>query len=145
MKLSQIKSILKIKENVNFKLINWDFIPEYFHVTEIWLLSKKFIDCGWFFREDKVIRFQLWVDQDFDHRLKSSKLLNIINISQEVLWIEDLDVEIEYQTYTIGIYTLDYINNDFILIPKFADCLSKDRCGIIPKLQDNVCCWSWSC
>ena len=149
MKLSQIKNILKLKEDVKFKLINWDIIPEHFHITEIWLVSKKFIDCGWSLRENNTINFQLRTDEDFDHRLSSSKLLNIIDIYQKTISDQDFEVDIEYQDYTIGIYTLDYINNYFVLMPKITDCLAKDKCGITQKSQtksqNNSCCWWWCC
>ncbi len=40
MKLSEIKEILKTVETVNFELPNGNFVPEYFHVTEVGLITK---------------------------------------------------------------------------------------------------------
>lgn len=46
MKLSEIKQILETAETVNFKLEIGSFVPEHFHVTEVGVISKHFIDCG---------------------------------------------------------------------------------------------------
>ena len=96
MKLSEIKSILPALENVVFEMENGNFIPEYFHVTEIGVITKNFIDCGGTIRNEKVVNFQLWDANDFEHRLKPTKLLNIIKLSEEKLGIEDFEIEVEY-------------------------------------------------
>lgn len=106
MKLSEIKSILTTLENVVFELENGNFVPEYFHVTEIGVITKKFIDCGGTIRNEKVVNFQLWDANDFEHRLKPTKLLNIIKLSEEKLGIEDFEIEVEYQGETIGKYEI---------------------------------------
>lgn len=46
MKLSKIKELLPTLQNVEFQLENGAFVPEYFHVTEIGIVTKHFIDCG---------------------------------------------------------------------------------------------------
>ena len=46
MKLSQVKALLPTLENVTFKLENGSFVPEHFHVTEVGMITKNFIDCG---------------------------------------------------------------------------------------------------
>ena len=46
MKLSQAKNILKSVETVNFTLPDGTSVPEHFHVTEVGLITKNFIDCG---------------------------------------------------------------------------------------------------
>ena len=70
MKLSQVKNILKTVEAVNFNLPNGTTVPEHFHVTEVGLITKKFIDCGGTVRNESVVNFQLWDANDFEHRLK---------------------------------------------------------------------------
>src|SRR6187431_2879726 len=107
MKLSEIKKHLKTVETVNFQLPNGTFAPEHFHVTEVGQITKKFIDCGGTVRNEKVVNFQLWNANDTDHRLKPQKLLNIIALSEKTLGIEDLEIEVEYQSDTIGKYDLD--------------------------------------
>jgi len=135
MKLSEIKEILSTLDNVEFKLENGTTVPEHFHVTEIGQINKKFIDCGGVIREEKIINFQLWNANDFDHRLKPSKLLNIIKLSEDKLGIEEGEVEVEYQEGTIGKYDLDFDGSKFILKNKFTACLAEDSCGIPQEKQ----------
>jgi hypothetical protein len=105
-------------------------VPEHFHVTEVGLITKHFIDCGGTERIEKVANFQLWNANDFDHRLKPQKLLNIIELSERKLGMGDLEVEVEYQSDTIGKYGLDFDGNRFILTSKVTACLASDACGI---------------
>ena len=133
MKLSEIKKYLNAATAVNFVLPNGTFVPEHFHVTEIGVVTKKFIDCGGTVRNEKVANFQLWDANDYDHRLKPQKLLNIIGLSEKVLDIEDLEIEVEYQNDTIGKYNLDFNGQDFVLTTKQTNCLAQDKCGIPPE------------
>jgi hypothetical protein len=135
MKLSQIKTILKTVEAVNFSLPNGTSVPEHFHVTEVGLITKNFIDCGGTVRKETVVNFQLWDANDFEHRLKPQKLLNIIELSEKVLGIEDYEIEVEYQDTTIGKYDLDFDGNDFVLVNKQTACLAQDQCGIPAEKQ----------
>jgi hypothetical protein len=135
MKLSEIKNHLTTAATVNFKLTSGDYVPEHFHVTEVGLVSKHFIDCGGTERVENVANFQLWNANDFDHRLKPQKLLKIIALSEKVLGIEDVEIELEYQTDTIGKYGLHYNGKDFVLVPKQTACLASDACGIGPTKQ----------
>ena len=88
MKLSQIKNVLSTLETVTFQLPNGTFVPEHFHVTEVGLITKNFIDCGGTVRKETVVNFQLWDANDYDHRLKPQKLANIIALSEKVLGID---------------------------------------------------------
>lgn len=135
MKLSEIKKHLYTAATVNFQLPNGSFVPEHFHVTEVGIITKHFIDCGGTVRNEKVANFQLWDANDFDHRLKPQKLLDIISLSEKVLGIEDLEVEVEYQSDTVGKYGLDFINGNFTLTAKQTDCLAKENCGVPDKKQ----------
>ena len=133
MKLSEIKNHLLSVEAVNFKLPDGKYVPEHFHVTEVGLISKHFIDCGGIERLEKIINFQLWNANDFEHRLKPQKLLHIINLSETKLGIEDFDIEVEYQSETIGKYDLAFDGDNFVLTAKTTSCLAKDKCGIPPE------------
>lgn len=135
MKLSTIKEILPTLENVEFQLENGIFVPEHFHVTEVGMITKNFIDCGGVIRNEKVVNFQLWNADDFEHRLKPAKLLNIIKLSKEKLAIEDLEIEVEYQDATIGKYDLDFNGKNFVLKNKTTACLAEDACGIPQEKQ----------
>ena len=82
MNLSEIKNILNTVEAVNFKLEDGTMVPEHFHVTEVGVINKHFIDCGGVVRKENKANFQLWDANDFEHRLKPSKLLSIIDLSE---------------------------------------------------------------
>ena len=150
MTLLEIKNKLTELDSVDFELQNGAKVPDHFHVTEIGVIQKHFIDCGGTVRNEKVANFQLWNANDTDHRLKPQKLLNIIALSEKVLGMEDLEIEVEYQADTIGKYGLQFNGRSFVLMPKYTDCLASDSCGIPQdkrkvKLSDiiikeNSCC-----
>lgn len=136
MKLSEVKQILTDLDAVIFQLPNKSFVPEHFHVTEVGVITKNFIDCGGTVREEKVINFQLWEAADYDHRLAPSKLLKIIELSERTLNIDpELEIEVEYQSETIGKYGLDYNGIYFQLTSKLTACLAQDACGIPEEKQ----------
>ncbi len=147
MKLSQVKSVLKELEIIGFQLPNGELVPNHFHVTEVGKITKHFIDCGGTVRNEEVVNFQLWNANDYDHRLHPEKLLNIIELSEKVLNIPDLEIEVEYQGDTIGKFGLDFNGKDFLLTNKQTDCLAKDKCGIpmdkpkvkLSELQPQSC------
>ena len=139
MKLEQIKKYLSTAETVNFELQNGTTVPEHFHVTEVGVATKIFIDCGGTIRNEKVANFQLWNANDFEHRLKPSKLLDIIKLSEEKLGMEDLEIEVEYQAETIGKYELEFNGKNFVLVSKQTACLATDSCCIPQeKLKVNL-------
>lgn len=141
MKLSEVKQILPTLENVEFQLENGTFVPEHFHVTEVGIVTKNFIDCGGVIRNEKVVNFQLWNADDFEHRLKPNKLLHIIQLSEEKLGIEDFEIEVEYQSDTIGKYDLDFNGKTFVLKNKNTACLAQEACGIpVQKQETNTSC-----
>lgn len=134
MKLSDVKQALAGLPTVNFKLPDGSAIPEHFHVTEVGLVTKHFIDCGGVERKETVVNFQLWEAGDYDHRLAPQKFLHILNLSKKVLGeADELNIEVEYQQDTIGKFDLEFDGKDFILAPKQTACLAQDACGIPPK------------
>ncbi len=135
--LSEVKNILNTVEAVNFKLEDGTMVPEHFHVTEVGAVSKHFIDCGGVVRTENRVNFQLWDANDFEHRLKPAKLLNIIALSEKVLGLEDLEIEVEYQSSTIGKYSLSFDGKDFVLVNMQTACLASDACGI-PKEKQKI-------
>lgn len=135
MKLSEIKEILATAEGVNFKLENGNSVPEHFHVTEVGIITKDFIDCGGKVRHEKVANFQLWDADDYEHRLKAGKLLDIISLSEKVLGMKDLEIEVEYQAQTICRYDLEFDGKNFLLLSKKTACLAMDKCGVPAEKQ----------
>lgn len=130
MKLSNVKTVLNDLSKIAFKLPDGSLVPSHFHVTEVGKVSKHFIDCGGTVRTEEVVNFQLWSANDYDHRLHPEKLLQIIQLSEEVLNIPDAEVEVEYQGQTIGKFGLEFDGEHFLLTSKQTDCLAKDKCGI---------------
>ncbi|MEZ4805432.1 MAG: DUF6428 family protein [Bacteroidia bacterium] len=130
MKLSEVKNTLNNLQEVSFELSDGNKVPAHFHVTEVGKIHKHFIDCGGTVRDEVVVNFQLWSANDTEHRLSAEKLLKIINLSENVLGIQDHEVEVEYQSDTIGKYALDYNGSSFVLSNKHTDCLASDSCGI---------------
>lgn len=137
MYLNEVKEALKEIDELRFILPNGSEIPPHFHITEVGMITKNFIDCGGKIRQEKVINFQLWEANDFDHRLKAEKLLNIINISENKLSLDNAEIEVEYQANTIGKYGLDFRNGQFQLTNKPTACLAEDACGI-PKVKPRI-------
>jgi hypothetical protein len=132
--------------------IEFEGVPDHFHITEVGITTKDFIDCGGTVRREQTASFQLWVADDVDHRLKPEKLVEIIAKAQNELLVKfvrddsfahlvNLEIEIEYQTDTIGKYGLEF-DGKFKLIPKQTDCLAKDKCGVEPKTS---CCPGSKC
>lgn len=147
MKLSEVKLALNQLETIAFQLPNGTLVPNHFHVTEIGEVNKKFIDCGGTIRQEKVVNFQLWNANDYDHRLRPEKLLHIIELSEKTLSIGDFEIEVEFQGKTIEKFGLDFDGKHFLLTTKQTNCLAKDECGIpaekprakLVDLQKNTC------
>jgi hypothetical protein len=147
MKLSDFKIHISKVDKVNFQLENGSFLPSHFHITEIGLSNKKFIDCGGVVRNENLISFQLWHANDFNHRLKPKNVLEIISIAENAIISEDLEIEVEYQDSTIGKYNVSFDGKNFILLNKKTNCLAEDQCGIeikkpkisLSQLQTSNC------
>jgi hypothetical protein len=75
MKISEMKEALPGLAAINFKLPDGAYLPAHFHVTEVGLVTKHFIDCGGVERRETVANFQLWEAGDYDHRLAPQKFL----------------------------------------------------------------------
>lgn len=153
MKLSEVKIVLKNLDTIGFQLPNGELVPRHFHVTEVGKITKAFIDCGGVVRNEAVANFQLWNANDYDHRLHPEKLLNIIELSEKVLGIDDLEIEVEYQSQvnnleTIGKFGLDFDGKNFTLTTKQTNCLAQDQCGVpkekqqlkLSDLNNEPCC-----
>lgn len=146
MKINEMKQVLPQLAAVSFRLPDGTCLPPHFHVTEVGLVTKHFIDCGGVERRETVANFQLWEAGDYDHRLAPQKFLHILNLSEKILGSKDLDIEVEYQQATIGKFGLVREGNDFVLTPKQTACLAQDACGIpaaqqfaLPQLQMAAC------
>jgi hypothetical protein len=139
MNISELKSILLKCPELKFRHFNGMEVPSHFHITEAGLTSKHFIDCGGKLRTEKLISFQIWVASDTEHRLLPDKLLKIISLAEPLFEGEDLEIEVEYQSDTIGKYGLEADKTGFLLTPKLTNCLAMDSC-IKPaeKIKINI-------
>ncbi|MEO1012423.1 MAG: DUF6428 family protein [Bacteroidota bacterium] len=148
MKLSEIKQTLSNLKTIGFELPNGEMVPSHFHVTEVGKINKSFIDCGGTVRNEEVVNFQLWDANDYDHRLHPEKLVHIIALSERVLGLPDVEIEVEYQGDTIGKFGLDFDGENFLLVSKQTDCLARDKCGIpsqkpkvkLSEMTEAPCC-----
>ena len=150
MTLKEFKSSLENRKELSFIIENGIKIPAYFHITEMGVKTKLFMDCGGVMRKDSKITFQLWTSDDYDHRLSSYKLSGIIKKAESLIKedLDNLEIEMEYQDYTIGIYSVNLIDDKYILEPTLTDCLAKEACGIDDAKQEietSECCTSDGC
>lgn len=146
MKLSEFKSHLSNVENLNLIQHDGTPVPSHFHITEAGLLTKHFIDCGKTIHTKKSAVFQVWSAEDVWHRLKPKTVISIIDKSHKVFQGEDPEVEIEYQTDTVGKFGLEFDGNRFMLTTKKTECLAKETCGVKPtqtattEQETSACC-----
>lgn len=152
MTLSEIKKHLKNLDTIAFILPDGSLVPSHFHVTEVGKTTKHFIDCGGTVRQEKKVNFQLWNANDYDHRLHPEKLIHIIELSEDIFNLKDLEIEVEYQgEQSIQKFGLDFKDGQFLLTSTQTNCLAKDKCGIpekqLPKpkikledLNNEPCC-----
>ena len=79
MTIQELKDTLTTQQNTPgdllFKLDNGLIIPPYFHITEMGIKTKHFVDCGGTLRSEQNITFQIWTADDFNHRLTPTKIL----------------------------------------------------------------------
>ena len=127
-------------QNLLFKLEDGTIIPPYFHITEMGLKTKHFIDCGGVKRSEQCINFQIWTADDFEHRLTPTKLMVLITTYEGLFNQPNLEIEMEYQTNTIGSYSLDIDPTNeltYVLKSKKTNCLAPDKCGVTTERKSN--------
>lgn len=137
MKLSELQSVLNQIDTVNFQLPDASFVPQHFHITEAGLVTKHFIDCGGTVRKETAVTMQLWAAEDYQHRLTPDKLKKILSKAKPLFGEQDYDIEIEYQSDTIGRYGVKFDGNHFQLTKKHTDCLAKESCGTGPGTENG--------
>lgn len=148
MKVKELVEVLKTQASIGFVLPDGKSVPAHFHITEMGLVLKNYVDCGGKMRNERSATFQLWVAGDTDHRLTAQKFLGIIAIADGLYGIQDLEVQVEYQQETIGVFDLNYNGEKFILQSKQTACLAEDACGIpamkqkleLSDLSSKSCC-----
>lgn len=123
-------------ENVNFVLPDNKQVPAHFHLTEAGYVVRNFTDCGGTNRKEEKVVLQLWVAGDTEHRLNAQKLIKILQSTSNLWQGLNPEVEIEYQSDTIGRYATEWDPaGAFKLVPMHTDCRASDKCGIPAEKQ----------
>ena len=129
-----LQTLAKLSE-LRWALPDGSLVPAHAHVTEVALMTRRFVDCGGTHRMERRIQLQLWVANDVDHRLDPSKLLRIIRETESWMEWDNHEMEVEYQGKTIERYGVEIMEGIFALQPLQTNCLAPDRCGL-PMLEE---------
>jgi hypothetical protein len=136
MTFNELKDVL---ENYKGRILSFvlgeESIPSHFHLTEIGKEVRDFVDCGGTKRKVERCVLQVWVANDFEHRLTSDKMLKIISLGEETVGNEELEVYFEYEKDSVSLYPVYKceINEDtikFYLGQNHTACLAPEKCGV---------------
>ena len=136
MKIQPFLQTLSTLSELRWALPDGSLVPAHAHVTEVALMTRRFVDCGGTHRMERRIQLQLWVANDVDHRLEPTKLLRIIRETEAWMEWDNHEVEIEYQGKTIERYGVEIMEGVLALQPLQTNCLAQDRCGL-PMLEET--------
>lgn len=136
MKIQSFLQTLAAMSELRWALPDGSLVPAHAHVTEVALMTRRFVDCGGTHRMERRIQLQLWVANDVDHRLDPSKLMRIIRETEDWMEWDNHEVEIEYQGKTIERYGVEIMEGVLALQPLQTNCLAQDRCGL-PMLEET--------
>jgi hypothetical protein len=157
MLLNELKSLLSEYSERHFRirLPEGNAIPISFHVTEIGHVKKTFLDCGGTKRETETCQLQIWVGEDYDHRIETGKMAGILEKGKAVLPDDTVPVEIEYEDQVISQYTIrDHeITDEAVILElahKHTECLAPELCGLpsitrLPALGGKTSCSGQNC
>ena len=137
MNLNEFKTLLEANRDKAFRLQLPDesAVPISFHITEVALMNKTFIDCGGTLRENRTCQLQAWVGPDDDHRIAAGKMADILRLAAKFLPDEDLPLQIEYEDATISQYPvagalLDDEAVTLQLTIRHTACLAPELCMV---------------
>jgi hypothetical protein len=157
MKLSELKSLLASHPERHFRISLPDdsSVPLSFHVTEIGHVHKTFIDCGGTRRETITCQLQVWVGEDYDHRIETGKMAGILDKGKTLLPDDSVPVEIEYEDRVISQYTITghELTDEAVVLRlahKHTECLAPELCGLpsidrLPALGAKSSCCGPNC
>ena len=87
MLLSQFLLTLNQIEDFRFQTPKGEFVPPHFHITEVGMSHKHFIDCGGTERKETKVNFQLWSSDDIQHRLNPQKVFpGLLSVLLVLIW-----------------------------------------------------------
>jgi hypothetical protein len=149
MKLHELKTLLAENKSKAFHLSLPDLstVPVSFHITEVGLVHKTFIDCGGKVHRVRTCQLQVWVGEDLDHRLETAKIERILELSASIVPDESLEVEFEYEHALISQYPVQAVRvaDDSVTLflrTKHTDCLAKEICLTPESGSASGCCGS---
>jgi hypothetical protein len=159
MTLQELTTLLHDHSHLAFRLSLPDgmAIPQSFHVTEVGALHKIFLDCGGTRRESHTCQLQVWVGEDYQHRIETGKMAAILAKASSLLPDPSVPVEIEYEDRVISQYTIAHheILDDSVLLVlahKHTECLAPELCGLpsydrLPAIgaKSAPCCGPTGC
>ena len=137
MNLTELKFLLSQHADRHFRirLPDGNSVPLSFHVTEVGRLDKRFLDCGGTLRSSTTCQLQIWVGEDYDHRIETQKMAAILDKAKSILPDDGIPVEFEYETGVISQYTVagHEIADDAVVLQlahKHTECLAPELCGL---------------
>ena len=137
MKLTELKSLLSEHSGRHFRiqLPDGSPVPLSFHVTEVGRVHKTFLDCGGTLRESLSCQLQVWVGEDYDHRIETRKMAAILDKAKAYLPDESIPVEVEYEDRVISQYTIDSheVTEEAVILRlahKHTESLEPELCGL---------------
>ena len=147
MNLSELKSLLTAHADHHFRirLPGGGAVPVSFHVTEVGRLHKTFLDCGGKLRESTTCQLQVWVGEDYQHRIETGKMAAILGKAKSILPDDRVPVEIEYEDRVISQYTISNYEQladavVLVLAHKHTECLAPELCGLPALPSQSQCC-----
>jgi hypothetical protein len=158
MTLSELKSLLAVHPDRHFRLSLPDGspVPVSFHITEVGRVNKTFLDCGGKLRETTTCQLQVWVGEDYDHRIETRKMAGILEKGKSLLPDESVPVEIEYEDRVLSQHTIagHDLTDDAVVLRlarKHTECLAPELCGLqmpdlrLPTIGGTHCCGPSGC
>ncbi len=137
MNLKELKSLLSSHSERYFRISLPDGanVPVSFHVTEVGRVRKTFLDCGGKLRETVSCQLQVWVGEDYDHRIETGKMAAILNKAAVYLPDGSVPVEVEYEDQVISQYTISGfdLSEEAVVLKlahKHTECLAPELCGL---------------
>ncbi len=139
MNLAELKHLLVEHPERYFRVSLPDgaAVPVSFHVTEVGRVQKDFLDCGGTRRESVACQLQIWVGEDYHHRIETGKMAAILKKAAILLPDDDVPVEVEYEDRVISQYTISghELTDEAVVLKlahKHTECLAPELCGLPP-------------
>jgi Family of unknown function (DUF6428) len=134
MKLKTLRDILRRHADTlpQFVLPDGSTIPHHAHLTEVGHVVKKFIDCGGQTGVEEKVLLQTHVGSDTEHRLRSDRFANILELGRSVLPNDQLEVEVEYDCCVVAQYPISEVKRqgehlDIVLQRGRTQCRARER------------------